>query len=185
MFKFRSSLLLVMASVACGGTFSANDGGGSYAGAAGNGNAGQSSSAGSSNTGDAGAPSEGGTSAGGTAGGDAAGSAGSGAEADCARLKQQYQSLLEKARVCDQGSTDQCSPSSTVEPLGCGCAVLVNAKGVYTDAAKKARQAYLDAKCMDSSVCPAIACVAPKAASCAPGVTSGSFVCSAATAVVN
>jgi hypothetical protein len=127
-------------------------------------------------------------SSGGTAGGDAAGagaSAGSGGEADCARLKQQFQGLLDKARVCDQGSTDQCSPSSTIEPLGCGCAVLVNAKGVYTDAARKARQAYLDAKCVDSGVCPAIACLAPKAASCAAGVTSGSFVCTAGTAVAN
>ncbi|HET7543873.1 MAG TPA: hypothetical protein VFK05_28575 [Polyangiaceae bacterium] len=185
MFKFHVSLLLVIGCVACGGaSFSSNDGG-SLAGAAGDASAGQASSAGSSNAGDGGAPSEGGTSAGGGAAGNAGASAGSGGDSDCAKLKQQFQGLLEKARVCDRDATDQCSPSSTVEPLGCGCAVLVNAKGVYTDAARKARQAYLDAKCMESGVCPAIACVAIKSASCAAAATGDSFVCTAGTPVLN
>ncbi|HEY0465944.1 MAG TPA: hypothetical protein VGC79_17140, partial [Polyangiaceae bacterium] len=109
-----------------------------------------------------------------------------GAGVECAKLKQDYQAAVEKARACDKGSTDQCSPSSTVEPIGCGCSVLVNTKSEYTAIAKKARQAYRDAKCQDNSVCPAVACILITAASCATGTTTGSsFVCTAETAIAN
>jgi hydrogenase maturation factor len=103
-------------------------------------------------------------------------------------LKQQYQALLEKARVCDKGSTDECSPSSTLEPLGCGCPVLVNAKSEYVASAKKARQAYQDAKCVDAIACTSVACVPTASASCAQASASGSgsgFVCTAGTVVAN
>ena len=189
MFKFPVSVLLVSTCLACGGSFSANEGDGSQAGAGGDANAGQSNSAGSSSAGDTGDPGNGGTSSGGTGGsatgGKAGDNGGSTGGTDCAKLKQQYQSQLEKARACDQGSMDQCNPSSTVEPLSCGCAVLVNSKTVYADAARKAQKAYQDAKCAETAVCPAIACAAVKSASCAAPATGGAFVCTAGSPTVN
>ena len=148
---------------------------------------GATSSAGDASVGDAGETSNGGATAG-NAGGPSGGSAGSSGASgvDCAKLKQQYESAVAKARACDAGSTDECSPSSSVEPLSCGCAVLVNARSEFTAVAKKARQAYRDAKCVEGVACAAIACVAPVAASCAQGIGSASsFVCAAVTAVAN
>jgi len=190
MVKFCSCLVLLIACVACGSRFSANEAGGSPGGG------GQSSAAGSTDTGEAGDANSGGSNSGGNAGGDGAsagdggaataGSGGSTPVDQCTKLKQQYQTALEKARVCDLASMDECSPSSTVEPLGCGCPVLVNAQSESTTIAKKARQAYRDAKCSEDGVCAAIACVQPTSASCAPGkVSAGTFVCTAGTAVAN
>ena len=193
MVKFCSSLVLVIACVACGSPFSANEGGASA------GFGGQSSAAGSPDMGDAGDTSSGGSDSGGNAGSSNTGgaSAGDGGAAtggsggstpidQCTKLKQQYQTALEKARACELGSMDECSPSSTVEPLGCGCAVLVNAKSESTTLAKKARQAYRDAKCSEDAVCPLIACAQPASASCAPGkLSADTFVCTAGTAVAN
>ena len=140
-------------------------------------------------TGGASSAGDGGSSAGsgsaGNGGAAVAGSAGS-SSGECARLKAQFQAALEKARACDKGSKDQCSPSSTVEPLSCGCAVLVNAKSEFSTAAKKARQAYQDAKCAEGIACAAIACAPIVDASCAPEIGSTSaFVCSAVTAISN
>ena len=195
MVKFRSCLVLVIACVACGSRFSANEGGGSA------GFGGQPSAAGSPDIGDAGDASSGGSDSGATGGssntGGVGASAGDGGAAtggmggsipidQCTKLKQQYQTALEKARACELGSMDECSPSSTVEPLGCGCAVLVNAKSESTTIAKKARQAYRDAKCSEDTVCPLIACAQPASASCAPGkLSADTFVCTAGTAVAN
>lgn len=199
MFKFCSSLVFVIACVACGSKFTANEGGALASGGdVGDANGGQTSSIGG-DAGDVGVggTSAGGTSAGGTGGGTdsggtgasagmdtaKAGSAGSDTGSECAKLKQQFSALLEKARACNEAATDECSPSSTLEPLGCGCPVLVNAKSEYTTAAKKARQTYRDAKCVDNAICPAIACVQPTAASCVPGTAADSFVCTGITAV--
>lgn len=197
MFKVYLPVALVFACVACGSSFSAGDGaaGSSQAGEA---NGGEPSSAGSG--GDAGATDTGGTSSGGDGGsavGGAGASAGNGGATvggaagstsggDCAKIKAQYQTALEKARVCDEGSTQQCSPSSTVDALSCGCPVLVNAKSEYTATAKKARQAYQDARCVEGIACAAIACAPIAAANCAATMSSGSsFVCSAVTAIPN
>ena len=199
MFKFCSSLVLVIACVACGSKFSASESGGSAgSGNAGEANGGESSATGGTGSGDAGdtgigGSNAGGTSAGGSAGemnqGGAGGIAGSGGTASddpCARIKQDYQLALEKARLCTEGSTNECSASSTVEPLNCGCATLVNSNSAYTTAAKKARQAYRDAKCSESTVCPAIACAQPAVVSCAPTTAKGNtFVCTAVNAVAN
>lgn len=198
MLKLCSSLVLLIACAACGSSFTVTDGGGSAgSGNAGEANGGQSSSAGTSSGGDAGETDVGGTSSGGDGGSTAAGaggtssggsgaSAGAGSGVDCAKLKQDYQAALEKARACDKGSTDQCSPSSTIEPLSCGCAVLVNAKSEYTAIAKKARQAFRDAKCAEGVACSAIACAPISEASCAAGLgTASSFVCTAATLLAN
>jgi len=198
MFKAYSSFVLVIACAACGSSFSSGDGGSAGSSQAGESNGGQPSSAGSG--GDAGELATGGTSSagdggsiagsdsagnGGAAVAGSAGSAGS-SSGECARLKAQFQAALEKARACDKGSKDQCSPSSTVEPLACGCAVLVNAKSEFSTAAKKARQAYQDAKCGEGVACAAIACAPIVDASCAPEVGSTSaFVCSAVTTISN
>jgi hypothetical protein len=102
------------------------------------------------------------------------------------KLKAQFQTALEKARVCDLTATGQCSPSSAIEPLSCGCAVLVNAKSEYTTVAKKARQAYQDAKCVEGVACAAIACAPIEAASCSPTMAAGSsYVCTAASSIAN
>jgi len=207
--KLCSSLVLVIACGACGSSFSANNGGGGSVGlgSAGEASGGQASSGGGSG-GDAGELDVGGTSSGGDAGaetggtetggagasagrggatvGGSTGSAGSSAGSDCAKLKAQYQTALEKARVCDKGSMDQCSPSSTIEPLSCGCPVLVNAKSEYTTAAKKARQAYQDAKCTEGVACAQIACAPITEASCAATLTTTTtFVCTAVTTITN
>lgn len=195
MFKSRASFVLVMACAACGSSFTANEGGGSAGlGNGGDENAGQANVAGNPSAGDAGDSSVGGTSSGGN-GGDAGGTAGKGGATagaaganggdQCAKLKQQYQNAVEKARLCDEALTGECSPSSTVQPLSCGCPVLVNSRSEYVDAAKNARQAYLDAKCVDGAVCPAVACTKPIAASCAPATAGDAFVCTAASAVAN
>jgi len=193
MFKAYSCFALLIACAACGSSFSSGDGGSAGSSQAGEANGGQPSSAGSGGdagelaTGGASSAGDGGSSAGsgsaGNGGAAVAGSAGS-SSGECARLKAQFQAALEKARACDKGSKDQCSPSSTVEPLSCGCAVLVNAKSEFSTAAKKARQAYQDAKCAEGIACAACAPIVD--ASCAPEIGSTSaFVCSAVTAISN
>jgi len=195
MFKAYSCFALLIACAACGSSFSSGDGGSAGSSQAGEANGGQPSSGGSGGdagelaTGGASSAGDGGSSAGsgsaGNGGAAVAGSAGS-SSGECARLKAQFQAALEKARACDKGSKDQCSPSSTVEPLSCGCAVLVNAKSEFSTAAKKARQAYQDAKCAEGIACAAIACAPIVDASCAPEIGSTSaFVCSAVTAISN
>ncbi|MEI9952890.1 MAG: hypothetical protein WDO74_28935 [Pseudomonadota bacterium] len=196
MFKFHPFLALAVLCAACGARFAASDGSGSSGGAgkAGEASGGLSNSAGSSSAGDAGELEAGGTGAAGEGatagegstagqggagsgnggagsggagnGGALAGSAGS-AGADCALLRQQYAAAVEKARVCDRGSTDQCSPSSVAQPVdGCGCPVLINAKSEAAATVKKAYQAYQDSKCETGVLCD-IACVPQTSAYCA------------------
>jgi len=221
MFKFHTFFApIAVACVACGASFTANEGNGS---AAGGGNAGEASGgftseAGGSSVGDAGELDAGGSSAAGQrstagAGGSVVGAggtigaagwgsgrggwgnggwrsgAGGGATlGDCATLQQEYEAAVQKARVCDKGSMDQCSPSSVAQPVsGCGCAVLINAKSEAATAAKKAYQAYQDAKCdHGGAVCNAI-CAPPLSASCEQqAMTSGNtFMCASGVAIQN
>jgi len=220
MIKFYAFLApIAVVCVACGASFTANEGNGAAAGAANGGQAtgGLTSSAGSSSVGDAGETEAGGTSSAGqgsTAGeggsvvgaggttstggwgsgrggwGNAGwrnGTAGSSA-ADCATLQEEYEAAVQKARVCDKGSTDQCTTSSLAQAIGgCGCPVLINAKSEAGAAARKAYQAYQSAKCETSGpLCDAF-CAPPVAASCAQqSMTSGNgFVCTGATAIQN
>ncbi|HYP99550.1 MAG TPA: hypothetical protein VER96_12840 [Polyangiaceae bacterium] len=105
------------------------------------------------------------------------GNGGGSSLSQCATLRQEYQASIEKARVCDKGSTDQCSPTSAAPIIsGCGCATLINTKSAAGDAVRKAYQAYLDAKCEPGPVCD-IACPVVENASCAQSVGSGTFVC--------
>jgi len=85
--------------------------------------------------------------------------------------------------MCDKGSTDQCSPSSIAQPLGCACPVLINAKSEAGAAALAAYQALLDAKCEIGGglACDAF-CGTPTAARCEQQSGPGSsFVCTALT----
>jgi hypothetical protein len=142
---------------------------------------------GGSNTGGSstGGSNTGGSSAG--AGGHAAGgSAGVGgnAGADCTALKAAYAAALEKARVCDKGSTTQCETGSTLPSIGCGCPVLVNSMSEATTLAKQKYQAYQDAKCNAGPICN-IACLAYTSAMCSQqAMGSGNvFVCTGAQGV--
>ncbi|MEI9940956.1 MAG: hypothetical protein WDO69_27375 [Pseudomonadota bacterium] len=205
MFKFHPFMMLAIGCAACGARFSASDGssGSAGQGQAGEASGGLSSSAGNSGAGDAGEMEVGGTGAAGQsptagAGGSVAGSAGAtgatgggtnvggwwsgiggNSGADCARLRQEYAAAVDKARVCDKGSTDECSTTSLAPPIGCGCPVLVNAKSESTATAQTAYQAYQDGDCdVGGAVCN-VFCAPPMGASCAqqamaPGNT---FVC--------
>ncbi len=111
--------------------------------------------------------------AGGGPAGGASGSGGSAGAPDCDSLKADYAAAVGKAQVCDSGSTDECSKSSTLPAAGgCGCAVLVNAKSPYTPIAQQKYQAIQDAKCPTGPVCN-IACIAYTSAACTSVTTTG------------
>lgn len=180
-------------STADAGTTGSNAGATSSAGDTSGGSAGESSAgagghaAGGAATAGAGGSSAGGSSAGGSsagAGGASAGAGGSAGAADCTTLKADYAAALELARVCDKGSTNQCSASSTLSTLGgCACPTLVNAKSEATTLAKQKYQAFQDAKCPIGPVCN-IACPAYTGATCSAAATGNTFVCTASRAVV-
>jgi len=201
MFKSYPLLVIVVMCAACGSRFSAGDDTGGL-GSGGTGQAGEASggggdAAGTSSGGDAGAAdvagsSSGGMSSGGSSagsGGAIAGSAGSAvggsSGVDCTKLKQDYQVAVEKARVCDRGSTNQCNASSTLQPIDCGCPVLVNAKSEYAVVAKKAYQTYQDSKCAAGGVaCANVACLPIAGVSCAQQMLAtgnDAFVCTSST----
>ena len=103
---------------------------------------------------------------------------GGGAPSDCATLIQDYHAAIEKARACTKGSTNQCSVTSTLSRIGCGCPILVNAKSSYTTLAKQKEAEIQAAHCDTGPIC-AIACLAIQGAECASApMTSGTaFVC--------
>jgi len=133
---------------------STSSAGAASGGASGSTSVGGGVTAGSSNAGTGGGPA-----------GGASGSAGSAGAPDCDTLKADYSAAVDKARVCDSGSTDECSKSSTLPAVGCGCAVLVNAKSPYTPIAQQKYQAIQDAKCPAGPICN-IACIAYTSAAC-------------------
>ncbi|HYQ41639.1 MAG TPA: hypothetical protein VER11_06720 [Polyangiaceae bacterium] len=105
---------------------------------------------------------------------------GGASSADCTTLGEQYQAAVEKARVCDKGSTDQCSASSAAEPVGgCGCPVLINTKSEAADAANKAYQAYQKAGCAHTGPICDVFCAPAMSASCEPSSTANNYVCTA------
>jgi hypothetical protein len=158
-----------------GGSAAAGRGGAAHGGTS----AGGTSAGGTS----AGGTSAGGTSAGGASAGNAAGGA---AGADCAALKTEYAALVKKARVCDEGSTDQCTISSKAPVIGCGCPTLVNAKSDSTTLAAEKYQAIQKAGCDNGPICE-IACLPPMSASCAKssGMGSSEFVCTGMSGIAN
>ncbi|HEX2670912.1 MAG TPA: hypothetical protein VHM25_08570 [Polyangiaceae bacterium] len=197
MFKWSSlwALAFAVSVGACGARFSAHESDGALAGNAGDTSGGFTSSAGSSSVADAGESEAGGnrsTGLGGTGAGGTTGSSGGrnwgnggrgsgnggASAADCATLRQTYQTSIEAARVCDKGSIGQCSPSSVAQPVdGCGCPVLINTQGAAADATREAYQAYLDGKCESHGPICDIACPKLATASCSQSGPSGSLVC--------
>jgi hypothetical protein len=160
------------------GTSSGGSAGLSSAGAAGH-------SAGGAATAGAGGSSAAGSSAGGaSAGGSSAGASagGSAGATDCATLKADYAAALEKARLCDMGSTNQCDKSSTMPNIGCGCPTLVNAKSEATTLAKEKYQAFQNAKCPIGPICN-IACIAYSSAACTAQTMGTGYVCTGSNAV--
>lgn len=168
---------------AAGGT---DRGGSGSAGAPGGGAASGGAPSGGADT--AGAPSGGANTAGapgGGAGGASAGAgggatAGAGGAADCATLVGEYTALLQKARVCDPAAMDECSASSTLQPIGCGCPTPVNAKSESTTAAK-AKYAQIEKnKCNNGPIC-GIACLPFKSVACSEQTqgSSKAYVCTA------
>ena len=160
------------------------NGGAGKGGAPGRAGAGGHASAGDAGAGEAGMGTNGGAShagAGGssTGGSPSAGAGGAGPD-ECTKLRQEYGVLLEKARVCSKEATGECSASSTLPPVGCGCAVLVNAKSEYTPLAKKKQQELQDKKCLEMLVCPLAVCAPYQGATCSQAMGAGqSFVCTA------
>jgi hypothetical protein len=213
MSKLEPLLALVALCVACGSQFEAGGAGsagvgqaGSAAGSGGDTNLGGTQSGGSAGAlgagaggtiSEAGSTSAAGAGVGAGAGGAGAGAGGAGAGAgggpgagsggspDCATLKADYQAAVEKARVCEKAVDNQCSPSSTLPVIGCGCPVLVNAKSPLTAAAKQKYQAIQDARCDGGPVCN-IACLPPLAATCAsqPMATGNLTLCTASTSAL-
>ena len=177
---FPFFVLAVTTCIACGATFSASDGaGGSGVGTAGEAGGGLTNAAGQSQA--AGADGSGAGRSGWGNGGRGSGSGGYwGGGSECAALRQEYQDAVEQARVCDQDSTDQCSPSSVIQPLGCGCPVFVNAKSEYTDIAEKAYKAFQDSRCDYGGIAACdIYCGPAASVTCGPLATStgSSSVC--------
>lgn len=203
MFKPYSSLFVLLTCVACGSSFEAggsggaagSDGGAPQAGASEAGgdtstgasageSAGGANSAGESSSGGratAGSSSGGAAHAGAASGGSAAGGS---AGADCAALKTEYAALVKKARVCDEGSMDECTTASKAPNVGgCGCPTLVNANSEYTALAAEKYKAIQKNGCDGGLTC-GIACLPPTSASCAQTMGSGSseFVCTGSNA---
>jgi hypothetical protein len=130
--------------------------------------------------------SSGGRAAGGSGGAATAGAAGANASGgaagtDCAALKTEYAALIKKARVCDKGSTDECTTTSKAPALGCGCPTLLNVKSEFTAQALAKYKAIEDGKCNNGPIC-GIACLPPTTASCSQSMGTGTseFVCTGA-----
>ncbi|MEO6598417.1 MAG: hypothetical protein ABIQ16_00995 [Polyangiaceae bacterium] len=198
--KFESSSGSSSGSGGAADSGAASDGGASEAGAPATGGDGASageSTGGSSSAGDtsvggratagSGGSAHGGASAGGaSAGGASAGNGSAGAAgADCAALKAEYAALVKKARVCDEGSTDQCTTESKAPVIGCGCPTLVNVKSEYTALAAEKYKAIEKNGCNNGPICQ-IACLQPTSASCAKtsGMGSSEFVCTGTNGVI-
>lgn len=111
-------------------------------------------------------------------GGSAVAGSGGSSGVDCTTLKEEYRVAVQKARTCDKGSSNQCSASSTLQPVGCGCPVLVNARSAATAVAKQKYQAIQDNHCEKGPICN-IACLPYTAAECSSQsmTTSDVFMC--------
>ena len=157
--------------------------GGSTASAGTTGVSGSTSTAGAPSGGAGGAPvgGAGGASAGSggsIARGGSSGASGSGGAPTCATLTADYEAAADKARGCDSGSTDECSKSSTLPAVGCGCPILVNAKSEFLADAQEKYKALQAAKCNAGPICN-IACLAYTDATCSAqmGATGTVFRC--------
>ncbi len=106
----------------------------------------------------------GGSGTGGTNGGSG-GSTG----ATCAQLESQYSVELAKAKNCSPNASSQCQETAP-DKLACGCNTYVNDKSALDQLQSRWDQA----GCQNTTACPAIACVAPRAGVCRPADAGGS-----------
>jgi len=90
------------------------------------------------------------------------GNGGSSGGPSCEQIQAAYQAALATARACSVGGSNQCQ--KTVESaLGCGgCPTFVNDDSGLSQFSNDWNQA----GCNQNQLCPAIACLAPKAATC-------------------
>jgi hypothetical protein len=115
----------------------------------------------------------GGTGQGGATGGAGPGTGGTGGTggaggASCAQLQTEYASALARAKTCSPNLASQCGKTAP-DQLACPCPTFVNDTAGLD--AIKAR--WSQAGCQDSTVCPAIACVSPRSATCRPSDAGG------------
>jgi hypothetical protein len=100
--------------------------------------------------------------AGATGTGGNQGGGGQGGGASCDQLQAAYKTALATARACSVDGTNQCQKTAE-SALGCtGCPTFV------TDDSGLSQydNAWNQAGCSQNQLCPAIACLAPKAATC-------------------
>lgn len=96
----------------------------------------------------------------GGSGGSGKGTGGTGGES-CAQIETAYATALQQAKSCSLGASNQCqqtAPSS----LACGCDTFVNDRSMLDTLQSRWNQA----NCQNGALCPAIACIMPKSASC-------------------
>lgn len=87
---------------------------------------------------------------------------GGGTGDSCAQLESQYSVELAKAKTCSPNASNQCQEMASTA-LACGCPTYVNDKSALDQLQSRWDQA----GCQNSStVCPALACVSPRGATC-------------------
>ena len=94
--------------------------------------------------------------AGGTGGGTGGTTGGS-----CADLQSQYAAALTAAKSCSPSGANQCQQKAPAS-LGCGCETYVNNR----TALDQLESSWNQAGCQNTILCPAIACVSPRAGFC-------------------
>jgi len=120
-----------------------------------------------------GSPGTGGTTGTGGNGGDG----GQGGGPSCEQIQAAYKTALAAARQCFVGSTNQCQKMAQ-SALGCtGCPIFVN----DDSALSQYDNAWNQAGCSKDQVCPAIACLTPKAATCVASDAGGGTCVDVAT----
>ena len=82
----------------------------------------------------------------------------------CAQLESDYATELSKAKICSPNASNQCQQTAP-NALACGCETFVNDRS----ALDQLQSRWNEAGCQNTTVCPAIACVMPRGATCRPG----------------
>ena len=90
------------------------------------------------------------------------GGGGQGGGPSCDQIQAAYKAALAVARACSVDGTNQCQKTAE-SALGCtGCPTFVNDDSGLSQFSNEWNQA----GCNQNEVCPAIACLAPRAATC-------------------
>ena len=90
------------------------------------------------------------------------GGGGQGGGSSCDQIQAAYQAALATARQCSANATNQCQKMAE-SALGCtGCPTFVNDDSGLS----QFDNAWNQAGCSQNQLCPGIACLAPKSATC-------------------